>query len=122
MKFLLIQSITLIGSVIILMYLNSLDYFLPFNTADELNWYNLSVVLSLLFFALESLISLFIYLVQKFLAFGWKEFPDYRMGLKWGLGISLSFMLILLLNSFHILTIQWGLILIALVIITLLVI
>ena len=117
MKFLLTQLSILIICVAFTLHLFSLDYFLPIDARSELNWYGISTVLFLLFMIAQSLISLTVFLTQKFLAYGWKEFPDYRNALKWGLGLALSIVIALLLNAFHILTLQWGILAILLVIV-----
>jgi hypothetical protein len=98
------------------------EYFTPVNIQGDLNWYGILTVLFLLFTLSQSVISLVIFLTQKFLAYGWKEFPDPWSSLKWGIGLSFAFVAALLLNSFHILTLQWGLLAILLVILAIVVI
>ncbi len=117
MKFLISQLTILILSVIFLYYLTSLSYFLPYDVDGSINWYSVSTVLFLIFLISQSLISLIIFIFQKYLAYGKKEFPDFRSSLKWGIGLSLSLVVAILLNIFHILTIQIGIIVIILVII-----
>jgi hypothetical protein len=122
MKFLLGQIAILVISVAFLLYLFSVEYFTPVNIQGGLNWYGIFTVLFLLFVLSQSIISLTIFLAQKLLAYGWKEFPDPWASLKWGIGLSLAFVAALLLNSFHILTLQWGLLAILLVILAIVVI
>jgi hypothetical protein len=122
MKFLLGQIGLLAVSVAFLLYLFSIEYFTPLNAQGDLNWYGISTVLFLLFISSQAVISLIVYLTQKFLAYGWKEFPDPWISLKWGIGLSLSVVAAMLLNAFHILTLQWGLLAILLVIVAIIVI
>jgi hypothetical protein len=122
MKFLLGQIVILAVSVAFLLYLFSIEYFTPLNLQGDLNWYGIFTVLFLLFVLAQALVSLVIYLAQKFLAYGWKEFPDPWGSLKWGIGLALAFVGAILLNAFHILTLQWGLLAILLVILAIIVI
>ncbi len=122
MKFLFTQLVLLITSVIFLIYLFSLDYFLPYNFGNEVNWYNLSTVLILLFIFIQSFISLTIFLTQKFLAYSWSEFPNFKVAMKWGIIIATSFIGGFLLNVFSVLVFPWGSIALLLVIILLTVI
>lgn len=122
MKFLLGQISIVAISVAFLLYLFSVDYFTPFTSQGDLNWYGIFTVLFLVFLLGQGVISLIIFLAQKFLAYGWKEFPDPWGSLKWGIGLGLALVAALLLNAFHILTLQWGLIAILLVILAIIVI
>lgn len=122
MKFLLGQIFITIISVVSLLYLFSIDYFTPLNSQGNLNWYGISTVLFLVFLLAQAIVSLAVFLTQKFLAYGWKEFPNPWVSLKWGIGLSFSLVAALLLNAFHILTLQWGLIAILLVIIAIIII
>jgi len=119
MKYFLSQIIIFILSVIFLLYLFSLDYFLPFDAGENLNWYNISIVLFLLFLSLQSVISLGVYFLQKFLAYGWKEFPDFRNSFKWGIGLGISIVVLILFNALDLLIIQWALIVLVLVVVAL---
>lgn len=117
MKYLLIQLITLIVTVILLYYISTLPYFYPETIDGEPNWYNIFYGLLLLFLVLESFISIAIYLVQKFTIYGRKEFPDKNFSIKWGLIISSLIIVLLLLNIFHILNITFGILIVVVVII-----
>jgi hypothetical protein len=117
MKYLLTQIIVLILGVTLLYYFMSLDYFLPIGPDGSSNWYNIFYTLTLLFIILEGFLSITIYLTQKFTAYGRKEFPDKGFSLKWGIGLSLGFILLLLLNIFHLLSLPWGILVMILVVI-----
>jgi hypothetical protein len=122
MKFLFVQIISLIVSVTFLLYLLSLEYFLPYGADGVLNYYNLVTVLILLFVLVESLISLLVFLVQKFVAFSWGEFPSHKLAVKWGLIFAVAIVGGILLNIFDILVFPWGPLALLLVIILLTVI
>lgn len=122
MKFLFVQVISLIISVTFLLYLTSLEYFLPYTSQGLVDYYNLTTVLILLFLAVQSFVSLIIFLFQKFLAFELSEFPNHSHALKWGLIIAVSLVAGILLNLFDILVFPWGFVALLLVIILLTVI
>jgi hypothetical protein len=121
MKFLIVQGLIAVLSVILLYYFSTIDYFLPYFDSGSLNWYAIGTVLFLSFLFLQSVISVVLFLTQKFMAYGWKEFPHPSFATKWGVGLSLGTVVLLLLNAFHILTLQWGLILLGLVALVLLI-
>lgn len=121
MKFLFIQGVLFLFSVTLLIYLLSLDYFLPL-TNGSINLYNVSTVLILLFILVQSLISLVIFLLQKFLAFGWSDFPHHGIALKWGIIVSSSLVVGLVLHILGILIFPWSFLALLLVIILLTVI
>lgn len=122
MKFLFTQTVLLITSVTLLLYLINLDYFLPYDSDINRNWYNISAILIFLFVSIQSLVSLTIFLGQKFLAFSWSEFPHHRVAFKWGIVFAVSLIGGIFLNIFDILIFPWGALAILLVIIILTVI
>ena len=121
MKFLFIQGVLFLFSVTLLLYLFSLEYFIPISDGI-INLYNVSTVLILLFILSQSLVSLIIFLIQKFLAFRWSDFPHHGVTLKWGLIISGSFIVGLILHIMGILIFPWSFLALLLVIIILTVI
>ncbi len=108
MKYLLSQFFLLFLSVILLYYLSTLTSFLPLSENDSVNWYNVCITLLLLFLITQAFISLVIYLIQKFLAFGWREFPNYSFSLRWGLITGLALIIGILLNIFNLLLFPFG--------------
>lgn len=110
MKYLITQSILLVLSVAILYYFSTLPYFLPVNSENIPNWYNVFAVLAVVFVAIQAFVSLFVFLLEKFMTCGKKEFPNFSRSLRWGIGIALGFFVLVLLNVFHVLSIQWGLV------------
>lgn len=92
----------------ILIYFVSQVKFLPFTESGTPNWYNISTVLLLFFLLLQSVISLAFFLIRKFLTCGFKEFPSSRSAIKWGVLASFLFVVVIVLNLFHIVSILWG--------------
>lgn len=89
---------------------------MPWGIDGDPNWYNITYVMFLLFLIIESFSSILIYLSQKFIIYGRKEFPEKGFSIKWGLIIATVIISILLLNVFHILSLVWGLILLMVVV------
>ncbi|WKZ31548.1 MAG: hypothetical protein QY318_02185 [Candidatus Dojkabacteria bacterium] len=108
MKYLLVQILIAIVSVTFLYYLSTLDYFLPTNPDGTVNWYNVTVVLFGIFMFFEGLIATIVYLLQKFMAFGWKEFPGRKLSLNSGIIFSLIIVALILLNVIGLVTLSWG--------------
>ncbi len=109
MRYLITQLLILIWSVIFLYYLSGLSRFIPLTADDLPNWYNVFIVFFLLFMAVESFMSVLIFLFQKFIICNWKEFPPIYSSLKWGIGLGLLIVVLLILNIFHLLNLWWGL-------------
>jgi hypothetical protein len=119
MKYLLLQLLFLLFTVMILIYFISQVKFIPLTETGTPDWYNISTVLFLLFLLLQSIISLTIFLVRKFLTCGLKEFPSSRGAIKWGILSSFLFVIVLVFNIFHIVSILWGAIVAALILLAL---
>ncbi|MCA9375003.1 hypothetical protein KC622_01590 [Candidatus Dojkabacteria bacterium] len=115
MKYLLTQVVAIIVSVTLLYYFSTLNQFLPLTPEKEINWYNLFSVLTLVFVLLEGVISFSLYLLQKFLTCGWREFPDKSFSLKWGLGLSIGIIFIIVLNIFHLFSLPWGVVILVII-------
>ena len=116
MKYLLAQLILLVLSVIILLYLGSLSYFLPY-LGGNINWYSVTIVMICIFVLTEAFFSLLIFLFEKYLLYEKNEFPPFANSLKWGIVISLCVIISLFLSIFNIIPliyalVSWGIILI----------
>jgi hypothetical protein len=116
MKYLISQLILSVVSVTILYYLFGLDYFRPYERSGELNWYNISIFLGILAILLQAVISTIVYLIQKFLAFGLKEFPDKGFSLKIGLLLTFVIIGIMIFNVLGWGSLVWIVILMAVII------
>lgn len=110
MKYLSIQTILLLASVIILYYFSTLTYFLPTAGDNSPNWYNIFAVIFVLFVLSQSIISLSVFFIEKIFTCGKKEMPHFSRSLKWGLGISFGLIIVLLMHIFHLLNLAWGLV------------
>lgn len=118
MKYLLIQLIIGISSVILLLYFFSLSYFLP-SEGEILNWYNISTVLFLSFLLSESIISLIFFLTEKFLTCGLREFPHIHRSLKWGVGLAFAIVISMILSLLNIIPLFYAFALSAIILIIL---
>lgn len=112
MRFIFLQTFIIFLSVIFLLFLFGQEHFLPFDKKENIDWYNVFSVLIFLFFFIQSLFSIILFLFQKFLTCGLKEFPVFNTSLKWGILIALLVILIIILNIFHIVSLAWGLVII----------
>ena len=122
MKFLSLQVFIIFTSAIFLLFLFGQEHFLPFDDVEKIDWYNVSSVLIFAFFLMQGFFSISLFLFQKFLTCGLKEFPAFNTSLKWGILISLLIILIVILNIFHIVTLVWGLVIIIIIVALLLLI
>jgi len=122
MKYVIIQTILLLLSVIFLYYFSTKGYFLPLDSNGKPLWLNISLVMSLIFITTQALFSILITFIQKRLFFGKKEMPPIFSSLKWGMGIAICLIMVILLNVFHLLSIQWGLLIVFLIFIVLILI
>ncbi len=113
MKYILVQLFILIITVILLKYLLGLEYFVPINGDDQLKIYNVTVVLVILFFLAQSILGLIVYLTQKFIAYGLREFPNIRIAVMFSFTFSLVFILSILSNILGILDFGYSFILIS---------
>lgn len=113
MKYIFVQLFILIITVILLKYLLGLEYFVPINGDDQLKIYNVTVVLVILFFLAQSILGLIVYLAQKFIAYGLREFPNIRIAVMFSFTFSLVFILSILSNILGILDFGYSFILIS---------
>ena len=122
MKFLFLQAFIIFISAIFLLFLFGQDNFLPLNSKENVDLYNVSSVLIFFFFLSQAFFSILLFLFQKFLTCGLKEFPPFNTSLKWGIIVSLLIILIVILNIFHVVNFVWGLVIIFVIIVMLLLI
>jgi hypothetical protein len=105
MKYLSVQLIILLWSVIFLYYLTGNSFFLPIDAKGEINWYNVLVTLALLCFAIQSAVAILIYIIRKIAK---RKDSNQKAATKWGIGLSVIFLLLVALNFTHLLSWQWG--------------
>jgi len=117
MKYLRVQIILFLLSVIFVYYFSTLEYFVPYNDELVLNWYNIVIVSIVIFLFIESLVGIIIYTYFKLKAYGRNEWPPYYVSLKWGLVSGITTLALLFLNSFNFLTLPWGIAIVIIVVI-----
>ena len=122
MKYLFFQTVVVFLCAMFLLFLFQQESFLPFDGGGEINWYNLSTVFFFLFLLVQGFLSIALFLFQKFFTCGLKEFPSYGLSLKWGIIVSFLFILVLLLNIYHVVNFLWGAIIAGLLILFLILI
>lgn len=115
MKYLLSQALLLLTSVIIMFYLFRISGFVPVNSDNSLNWYNISTVFLLIFIFVESFLALLIYAFMKFFVFGIKGEVNKYWITKWAVVVALIVLILLFLNVFNFLTLTWGIIIVVLI-------
>lgn len=109
MKYLFLQMFVGFLGAMFLLFLFQTEEFLPFDDEENINWYNVFSVLFFLFIFTQAVVSIILFLFQKFLTCGIKEFPSCKNSLKWGIVISFLFVFILFLNVYNFITFMWGL-------------
>ncbi len=119
MRYIFFQIFIVFLSAMFLLFLFDQESFLPFDLDRNIDWYNVSSVLFFLFLSLQGIFSIILFLIQKFLTCGLKEFPPLNMSLKWGIIISILIVFLLILNVFHIVNLAWGLVILLLLLVLL---
>lgn len=121
-KFLITLLFLGIFSVTILLYLFSIESFLPLNTLGEYDWLNILVFSLLLFTMFSSITCLIMYGVLT-LILKKENTDDLKLYIvKVGVLITVGIFLVIMLNFFHILDIYWGLGILTIILIALFVI
>ena len=107
-KFILSLSFLNIFSVVVLLYLFSLENFLPTTVDGNYNSLNLSVFATLSFLFLFTLISLITYLLLSLFTKNTDSLLVQIYSTKLGILLTVAIFLSTLLHFFHILNIFWG--------------
>lgn len=110
MKFIVIQTIILFFVVTIMLYLLNVTNFIPITDEGSINVLTVFVFFTALILVIQSLVSIIIYLFQKFMLYGKKEFPPSSIALKWGIGVAIVMTTIIVFNIYHLINLQFGLI------------
>ena len=122
MKFLIALLFLGIFSVTILLYLLTIENFLPMNSLGNYDWLNIFVFTSLLFTSISSTVTLLLYTTLTLILRRENSDQLKVYVVKVGGLITLGIFLAILLNFFHILDIYWGLGILTIVLIALFVI
>jgi hypothetical protein len=108
MKYLLIQFLLLVSSVLILYYLFLQNSFLPQDDLGMIIWQNYILFLVLFTISIEAVFAISIFSFQKVFLTPKSNWPGIYTSLKWGMVIAITLMLILTLNILHLITLLWG--------------
>lgn len=117
MKFLISQILIGIGSVVLMLYLTGKEYFVPVDSSGSIAIYNVLIMGLLFFVLLQAIGSIISMLIKKKIAFGRKEFPPALPCLIDGIALALGLIVVLIMNYFHILSLAWGAILFAIIVV-----
>lgn len=101
MTFLIIALILLVIDGTLVSYLVSSRYFSPTTISGDVEIWNVLLFLFLLSSGLGLLVSIVLYLLEKFMSCGRKEFPKPGRSIKYGLMAGIFLMIILVLHIFH---------------------
>lgn len=100
MKYLLFIALLLVTNIVTLIYLAGAPYFAPYNFRGEIEYGNIFIFLFLVSSFLGLVIALIVYLGEKFILHGWREFPAPRRSIKTGLMVFLMLIISLTLHVF----------------------
>ncbi len=117
MSYLLLLIILLGSDAALLWYLVNSEYFSPRTLSGDVEIWNVLLFLFLVSAAAGLMLSVAVYLGEKFLYCGAREFPSPARSVKYGLIIFLTLNVLLLLHVFHFLNFFVAIILIAFVVI-----
>jgi len=93
-----------------MLYLLNVTNFIPITDEGSINVLTVFVFFTALILVIQSLVSIIIYLFQKFMLYGKKEFPPSSIALKWGIGVAIVMTTIIVFNIYHLINLQVGLI------------
>lgn len=122
MNFLIMVTILIIFEGTLIYYLVNTKYFLPFSQSGDLELFNILFFLFLVASLLGLVVSLCIFLIEKFLYCGRKEFPSTLRSVKIGIISMVVLFVLLILHIFHLLNFFVAILLIAFVIIGIMII
>ncbi len=105
MRFLFTGIIFLVVDVLLAVYLADSKYFSPETFSGEADIWNISLFIVLLSVAVGLIVSLIVYIGEKLLYCGKKEFPTPRRAIRLGLMAAVIIGLLIVLHVFHFLNI-----------------
>lgn len=115
MGFLFTLIIFTILDGLLIYYLANLEYFSPTNFTGDVDVGNITFFVFLVSVGLGLIVTLIIYLGEKFISCGWREFPAPVKSLKFGIITTAVLFVALMLHIFHFLSFWVVLLLIGLV-------
>lgn len=119
----LFTLIMLLGSdVLLLVYLLSSQFFKPTTFTGDVDILNIILFVLMIAFGLGLFVSIVVYLVEKFVRCGKKEYPAPGRSIKYGILTALVAAILVFLHIFHFLNFFAGLALFALLVIGIMII
>ena len=117
MRFLLTVIIFLVVDVLLGVYLANSEYFSPETLSGDVDMWNISLFVVLLSVAVGLIVSLIVFIGEKLLYCGRKEFPSPGRAVRLGLMAAILFGVFVVLHVFHFMNIFVALVLSGLAII-----
>lgn len=102
---------------ILLFYLVNSEYFSPTSFTGDIEVWNVFLFVVLLSSLFGLVVTVVVFLVEKFISCGWKEFPKSYRAVRYGIMFSVVACVLMLLHVFHFLNFFVGLVLFALLVI-----
>ena len=117
MQFLLAAILFLVFDFVLVRYLASSEHFTPLNLKGEVDMVNIGVFVTLIAIAAGLLVAVIMYLGEKFLYCGRREFPSATRAVRSGIAASVLLIILLFLHIFHFIDFVLGTVIVVLVII-----
>lgn len=122
MQFLVATILFLVIDVFMIWYLSGSQYFSPLTISGEVDIWNVGLFVFLISVGAGLLVSVLVYLGEKFIVFGRKEFPPAKRAIRVGFVIAVVLAILLVLHIFHFLNFFVALIICTLIVIGIIVI
>lgn len=122
MSFLILVIIILLAESSLLYYLIGSEFFTPTTSGENIELWNIFLFLFLAASILGLFVTLIVYLGEKFLYCGWKEFPRRARSIKLGLIVFVLAFVLAILHTFHFLNFFVALLFIVVIIIGIMII
>ena len=122
MQFLLSVIVFLATDILLIWYLVNSEYFSPKTISGDLDVWNVALFVGLVSLAVGLTVSLIVFLVEKLLYCGWREFPPVRRAVKAGILVAIALAVVLAMHIFHVLSVIVVLVVCVLVIVGIIII
>lgn len=117
MQFLLAAILFLVIDFVLIRYLAGSEYFSPLNVEGEADMINIGGFVALIAIAAGLLVAIIMYLGEKFLYCGRREFPSANRAIRSGIVAAIMLAVLLFLHIFHFLNFVFGAVIAVLVVI-----
>jgi hypothetical protein len=122
MQFLLAAILFLVFDGVLIWYLAGSKYFTPMTVTGEVDMINVGGFVALIAIAAGLLVAIIMYLGEKFLYCGRREFPSANRAVRSGIVAAIMLAILLILHIFHFLNFVLGLVIAVLVVIGIIII